>query len=85
VNFSFLLTFQFKAPLLLREVTRDVLGILSHAVEAVLAVHLCQVHMSVLTKEADSVQDSPTSINILMKCYLFGMKRKGQETHRSYN
>jgi hypothetical protein len=55
---------------LLREVARDVLGTMSRAVEAVLAVHLSQVHMSVLTKEADSVQDSPTSISIPMKCYL---------------
>jgi len=48
-----------------------------HTIEAVLAVHLCQAHMSVLlTKESDSVQDSPTLISIPMKCYLFGMKRK---------
>ena len=66
---------------MLREVARDVLGIMSHAIEAVLAVHLCQVHMSVLlTKEAGSVEDSPTSISIPMKCYLFVMKRRGQET-----
>jgi hypothetical protein len=32
---------------------RDVLGIMSHTVEAVLAVHLSQACMSVLTKEAD--------------------------------
>jgi len=70
---------------LLRKVTCDVLGIMSHVAEAVLAVHLCQVHMSVLTKEADLLQDSSTLISLPMKCYLFGMKRKGQGTHRYYD
>jgi hypothetical protein len=77
-----LLIFLCEAPVLLREVTNDViLHWLSREfiTVAVIALCFCQSHTSfrLLSKEAGSVQDSGNQISVEVKHYLFWNEKEG--------
>jgi hypothetical protein len=90
-SFQFvLLIFRFEAPVLLREVARDVFLVWAsgqQTVFSVTALYVCQSHIAVLLldKESYSMQDSAKTISVATKNYLLWNENEQSANNQQFS